>query len=418
MLCPRDGGYDEARKIWNGMIDKRPALIARCVGVADVIASVNFARDNSLLMSVRGGGHNVGGSAVCESGIMLDLSLMKGVRVDPVSRTARAEPGLLLGEFDRETLAMGLATTAGTVSDTGIAGLTLGGGLGWLASKYGLTCDNVLSMDVVTADGRFLTASAAENEDLFWALRGGGGNFGIVTSFEYQLHTMQPTVLAGTVRYPFDKAKEALRLYDDFAATIPDEMNTISSLSIQESQPVMDVLVCYSGPFEDGERALKPIREFGPPILDDVRLRPYLEVQRMLDEATLPGRQYYIKSVFMSELTNEAIDTIISHFSKVASPLSLVSFQQVGPAANRVDPDENAFAHRDARYEMVNFGAWEDPGEFEIHVQWVRELAEKMQPFSTGGVYVNQVGWDAEEGEDQRQDRARRGLEGARRRRR
>ena len=402
VLCPGDDGYDEARKVWNGMIDKKPALIARCAGVADVIASVNFARENSLLMSVRGGGHNAAGSAVCNGGLMLDLAGMKGIRVDLEGLTVRAEPGVLLADLDHETQAFGLAAPAGTVSDTGIAGLTLGGGLGWLAGEYGLTCDNVVSMDIVTSDGRLLTASATEHPDLFWGLRGGGGNFGVVTSFEYRLYPVGPMVLGGMVVHPFDKAREVLRFYDDFAAAIPDQMNTLGALMTSpEGQLAVGILACYHGSLEEGEKALKPLREFGPPLTDTIGPMPFVEVQKMLDQAAQRGNQYYIKSNFMGALTDEAIDTLVSHFANVTSPMSGAFFQQLGPAANRVDPDENAFAHRNARYEMVEFGSWTDPGESEIHIRWVRELAEKMYPFSTGGVYVNQVGWEAEEGEDQ-----------------
>ena len=402
VLCPGDYGYDEARKVWNGMIDKKPALIARCAGVADVITSVNFARENSLLMSVRGGGHNAAGSAVCNGGLMVDLAGMKGIRVDLEGLTVRAEPGVLLADLDHETQAFGLAAPAGTVSDTGIAGLTLGGGLGWLAGEYGLTCDNVVSMDIVTSDGRLLTASATGHPDLFWGLRGGGGNFGVITSFEYRLYPVGPMVLGGMVIHPFDKAREVLRFYDDFAAAIPDQMNTLGGLmTTPEGQLAVSIAACYHGSFEEGEKALKPLREFGPPLMDTIGPMPFVEVQKMLDQATMRGNQYYIRSNFMGALTNEAIDILVSHFANVTSPLSGAFFQQLGPAANRVDLDETAFAHRNARYELVEFGAWTDPGESEIHIRWVRELAEKMYPFSTGGVYVNQVGWEAEEGEDQ-----------------
>src|SRR6266478_8001874 len=252
LLHPRDAGYDDARHVWNGMIDRRPALIARCAGAADVITAVNFARTHHLLVSVRGGGHNVPGVAVCQGGLMIDLAGMRSVRVDPVRRTARAEGGTTWGDFDRETQAFGLATTGGIVSDTGIAGLTLGGGLGWLAGKYGLTCDNLLSVDLVTADGTVLVASATENADLFWGLRGGGGNFGVVTSFEYRLHPVGP-VLAGPVLYPFAKAREALTLYRDFAGSIPDEVNTLGALlTAPDGNPVAAIAVCYNGSYEAG----------------------------------------------------------------------------------------------------------------------------------------------------------------------
>jgi FAD/FMN-containing dehydrogenase len=275
LLLPGDGGYDHARTLWNAMIDKRPALIVRCVGVADVLACVNFARANNVLVSVRGGDHSAAGTALCDGGLTIDLSSMKGIRVDPGKRTARAEGGTRWGEFDRETQAFGLATTGGTNSDTGIAGLTLGGGLGWLAGKYGLACDNLLAADVVTADGRLLTASASENEDLFWGLRGGSGNFGIVTSFEYRLHRVGP-LLAGMVVHPFERARDVLRLYSDFSRGIPDEVNTIGALlTAPEGFRVAAIAVCYNGPLEEGEKVLRPLREFGPPLVDQIGPMPY-----------------------------------------------------------------------------------------------------------------------------------------------
>jgi len=268
LLVPSDAGYDEARKVWNGMIDKRPALIARCAGVADVRNCVNFGQANDLLLAVRGGGHNIAGNAVCDGGLVIDLSRMKSVRVDPARRRARAEAGLTWREFDRETQAFGLATTGGQISTTGIAGLTLGGGWGHLARRYGLTCDNLLSVDLVTANGQFLSASVAENPDLFWGLRGGGGNFGVVTSLEYQLHPVGQ-VLGGIVAYPFEKAKEALKLFRDFASTAPDEMASgIVLITLPDGIAVAGIVVCFNGPLAEGERLLKPLRVFGPPLMD------------------------------------------------------------------------------------------------------------------------------------------------------
>lgn len=398
LLRAGDASYDEARKVWNGMIDKRPALIARCAGVADVISAVNFARTHQLLVSVRGGGHNVPGNAVCDGGLMIDLAPMRSIRVDPVRRTARAEGGVIWGEFDRETQAFGLATTGGSVSDTGLAGLTLGGGLGWLAGKYGLTCDNLLSADVVTADGRFLIASATEHADLFWGLRGGGGNFGIVTSFEYQLHPVGP-VLAGTVIHPFAKAKEALSFYRDCAKATPDEVNTIGGLlTSPDGDPVVVIAVCYTGSLDAGERVLRPLREFGPPLADQIRPMAYGEVQTLLDAATVRGRRYYIKSSFMRSISDEAIDTLIDRFATVPSPLTLTFFQQLGNAANRVGAQETAFSHRDALCEWGCLSSWLDPTADGANIRWTRELAEVMQPFSSGGAYITQMGVEAEEG--------------------
>ncbi|MEJ2034457.1 MAG: FAD-binding oxidoreductase, partial [Deltaproteobacteria bacterium] len=329
-------GYDEARTVWNGMIDHRPALIIRCTEVADVINAVRFARTHNILVSVRGGDHSVAGHAVCEGGLMIDLSLMKGVRVDPDTKKARAEGGARWRDFDHETQAFGLATTGGTNSDTGIAGLTLGGGLGWLAGKYGLACDNLLSANVVTADGRLLTASATENEDLFWGLRGGSGNFGIVTSFEYQLHPVGQ-VLAGMVIHPFKRAKEVLKFYSEFSTSIPDEVNTLGALfTAPDGSRMVGITVCYNGSRENGEKVLRPLREFGPPLEDRISLMPYTELQAMTDDLFPRGRQYYWKARLMNYLSDDAIAAMVEYFSAVPSPYTLMGFQQLGNAANRV----------------------------------------------------------------------------------
>jgi FAD/FMN-containing dehydrogenase len=398
LFRPGDTGYDEARKIWNGMIDRRPALIAGCAGVADVIAAVRFAREHQVLLSVRGGGHNAPGNAVCRGGLMIDLSAMRSVRVDPVRRTARAEGGATWADFDRETQAFGLATTGGSVSDTGIAGLTLGGGLGWLAGKHGLTCDNLLSADLVTADGTVLLASETENADLFWGLRGGGGNFGVVTSFEYRLHPVGQ-VLGGMVLYPFSKAKEALRLYRDFATSIPDEVNTIGGLlTSPDGIPVAAIVVSYNGNLEAGEKVLRPLREFGPPLADQIAPMPYRQLQTLLDAATARGRRYYIKSNMMGQIGDDAIDTLVERFATIPSPLSFVFFQQLGNAANRVDAAATAFSHRDALCEWGCLSSWLDSAADDLNMRWTRELAEAMRPFTTGSDYVNQIGLETEEG--------------------
>jgi FAD/FMN-containing dehydrogenase len=404
LLRPGDTDYDEARKVWNGMIDKRPGLIARCTGVADVISAVDFARTHQLLVSVRGGGHNIPGNAVCNGGLMIDLACMRSVRVDPVRRTARAEGGVTWGEFDRETQAFGLATTGGSVSDTGIAGLTLGGGLGWLAGKCGLTCDNLLSADVVTADGKLLVASASEHTDLFWGVRGGGGNFGIVTSFEYQLHPVGP-VLAGMLLYPFTQAKEALAYYRDFAKAVPDEVNTMGGLLTSPDGDLMAVIaVCYNGSLDAGERVLRPLREFGPPVADQIRPMAYREVQTQLDAAAVRGRRYYIKSSFMRSISDDAIDALIDRFANIPSPHTLVFFQQLGNAANRIGAQETAFSQRDALCEWGCLSSWVDPAADGMNIGWTRALAEAMQPFSSGGAYITQMGVEAEEGADRIKD--------------
>jgi FAD/FMN-containing dehydrogenase len=400
LLRPDDAGYDAARTVWNVMIDKRPALIVRWAGVADVITCIHFARTNNLLVSVRGGGHNIPGTAVCNGGLVIDLSGMCSVRVDPGRRTARAEGGVKWGEFDHETQAFGLATTGGTDADTGIAGLTLGGGIGWLSGRYGLACDNLISADIVTADGQLRHVNASEHPDLFWAIRGGGGNFGVVTAFEYQLYPVGPMVLAGEVFYPFAQATEFLRFYSDFSRTIPDELNTVGGLGTSSAGAKVGVMaVCYSGPLEEGERVLRPVREFGPPLTDHIQLMPYTMAQRMFAPLNLPGRHNYIKSHFINDVSDEAIGTMAAHFEQVTSPLSAMLFQQLGNAANHVGSGETAFGHRDARHQWFAYAVWEDPEESEGHIRWVREFSQAMRPF-TRGSYINQVGTETEEGRD------------------
>jgi FAD/FMN-containing dehydrogenase len=397
-LLPGDEGYDAARKIYNAMIEHRPGIIARCAGVADVVDAVNFARNNGLLVSVRGGGHNVSGNAVCDGGLMIDLSPMKGVRVDLDSKTARAEPGVTWGEFDRETQAFGLATTGGLVSTTGIAGLTLGGGLGWLMGNHGLACDNLISVDVVTADGRLLTASASRNEDLFWGLRGGGGNFGVATSFEFRLHPVGP-MLGGILIHRLDKAAEIIRFYDNFTRTSPDELGTfVGFVTSPEGERVLAIFVCYNGAVEEGERILKPLREFGPPLADTIGHMPYVQVQRMMDDAFPAGRQNYWKSNFLKGLDPEAIQVIVDHVAKAPSPYSAVAIEQFSGAVNRVGMNDTAFNHRNARYNLLIVGIWLDPAAKAQNVKWVRDLWEAMRPYSSDGVYVNYLGQEADEG--------------------
>jgi FAD/FMN-containing dehydrogenase len=393
LLCPSDAGYDEARKIWNADIDKHPALIVRCASVADVINSVNFARDNNLLVSVRGGGHNFRGTCIAESGLVIDLSQMNSVRVDPARRTARAEGGTKWGKFDRETQAFGLATTGGTFSDTGIGGLTLGGGHGWLGGKYGLASDNLISADVINAEAQLLITSEDEHSDLFWGIRGGGGNFGVVTSFEFQLYPVGP-VLAGLVFYPFEKARKVMQFYRDFSGNIPDELTTQSVfLTSPEGDKMVALVVCYNGPVAEGERVIKPLRQFGPPLADHIGLMPYTAVQSMLDQGAPPGNQYYVKAHFMREISDDVIDILIENYSRVSSPLSFALFQQTSGAMQR---GNTAYGHRDALYNAIQVAQWLDPGESEIHVKWTRELWEALQPYATGGVYVNDIGGEAD----------------------
>jgi FAD/FMN-containing dehydrogenase len=397
-LLRGDDGYDAARKIYNAMIDHRPAMIARCAGAADMIGAVNFARNNGLLVSVRGGGHNVSGNAVCDGGLMIDLSAMKSVRVDPQTRTARAEAGVTWGEFDRETQAFGLATTGGLVSTTGIAGLTLGGGIGWLMGTYGLACDNLISADVVTADGTFLTASKARNEDLFWGLRGGGGNFGVVTSLEFQLHPVGP-MLGGIVIHRLDKATEVIKFYDDFTRASPDEVGTfVGFVTSPEGERVMAIFVCYNGDIAIGERVLKPLRAFGPPLADMIGPMSYVQVQRMMDDAFPAGRQNFWKSNFLKGLDTEAVRIIVDHVAKAPSSYSAVAIEQFSGAVKRVGMNDTAFNHRNARYNLLIVGIWSDPAAKAANVKWVRDLWDAMEPYSSGGVYVNYLGQVADEG--------------------
>jgi FAD/FMN-containing dehydrogenase len=397
LVRPEDDGYDTTRAVFNGMIDKRPAMIVRCVGTSDVIQGVDFARTQDLLLSVRGGGHGVAGNAVSDGGLMLDLSPMKGMRVDPARRTAQAQGGLTLGEFDQETQAFGLATTLGVVSVTGIGGLTLGGGLGWLNGKHGLACDNLLSADVVSADGRLLTASDEENEDLFWGVRGGGGNFGVVALFEYRLHPVGP-VLGGGLRYSAAEARDFLRFYDEFASTCPDELSTAASLGqAPDGSVVVGVAVCYCGPIETGERVLHPLRTFGSPLEDTIQPMSYRALQSAPDAGFPLGRQHYWKSSYLKHLSDEAIEVMIRFVAEMPSPISGVGLQQMHGAASRVDPAATAFPHRDEHYDFLILSQWADPTDSEENIRWTRRLFEEMEPFFEKGVYVNNLG---EEGED------------------
>jgi len=398
MLRPGGDGYDAARKVWNGMIDRKPALIARCAGAADVMAAVDFARTHDLLVAVRGGGHSASGQGVCDGGLVIDLSDMKGMRVNPAARTARAEPGLTWGEFDRETQAFGLATTGGVVSTTGIAGLTLGGGLGWLMREHGLTCDNLLSVDIVTADGQLRTASASENPDLFWAVRGGGGNFGVVTSFEYRLHPVGPMVLAGLLIHPRERAPEVLRFYRDFTRTAPDQLGAYAALvTSPDGAPVVGLLVCYHGALDAGERVLRPLREFGPPVADMVQPMPYVAFQSIANAMNPPGLQVYWKSSFLKDLTDDVIDTVVKHGPAMPSPLSAAIIEFYGGAVNRVGVGETAYPHRNALYLLNMISIWPDKTQTDANIRWVRGLFDAVQPFSTGRTYVNFLGDDGDD---------------------
>jgi FAD/FMN-containing dehydrogenase len=408
LLRPDGTAYEEVRKVWNGLIDKHPALIARCAGVGDVIDSVNFARENDLLVAVRGGGHNVAGNAVCDGGLVIDLSPMKGIRVDPQRRTVRAEGGATLGDLDRETQVFGLATPMGVVSETGIAGLTLGGGIGWLRRKYGLSSDNLVSVDLVSADGRFLTASETENADLFWGIRGGGGNFGVVTSFEYRVHSVGPEVMFCFVLYPGERAKEVLNLCQQYVAEAPDEVSPLVMVGRVppvemfperwHGEPMIAVAAMYAAEAEEGERVLSPLRELGGEIADLSARMPYTVAQSFFDEDYPDGWRYYWKSQNISGLNDEVIEHLVTHAQAAPSDHSTVDVWYQGGAMSRMEATESAFGDRSAPVWIGVEANWEDTQDDEANIAWVRECVADMRRFSGGGAYLNFAGF-LEEGD-------------------
>ncbi len=407
LIGPGDSRYDSARAIWNGAIDRHPALIARCTGVEDVRAAIRFAHERGLVVAVRGGGHNVAGTAVCDGGLVIDLSPMKGMWVHPAARTVRAQAGLLWGELDRETQAFGLAAPGGIVSHTGIAGLTLGGGFGWLMRRFGLAADNVLSADVVTAGGDVLRASSDEHQDLFWGIRGGGGNFGVVTSFEYRLHGVGPIVLAGIMLHPAAKAREALTFYREFIASAPDELTTIVVLRKAppapflppsvHGQPVVVIGACYAGAIEEGERVLSPLREFAAPLVDLIRPTPYVAHQSFLDPTAPHGLGYYWKSEYVSSLSDALIDTLAERAWQAPSMESYTIIFHLGGAVGRADPDGTAFEDRRAAHAVNIDAVWTEPALASACIAWTRETWEAVRPHSTGRVYVNFLGEEGQE---------------------
>lgn len=410
IVRPGDAGFDDARAVWNGMIDRRPTLVARCASVKDVVESVSFARAHGLLVAVRGGGHNVAGFGTCDGGLVIDLSRLKQIDVDPVRRVARAGGGVRWGELDQATQAHGLATPGGVVSDTGIAGLTLGGGYGWLRNKYGLSCDNLISAEVVTADGRVLTASETENPDLFWGLRGGGGNFGVVTTFEYRLHPVGPEVMFCFVFHSARRAVEVLRFFREYTAHAPDEISVLAFCGIvppgatafpeeTHGQHYVAFIGAFVGPVEEGERVVRPLRELDAPLVDFSRRMPYVEAQRILDE-DYPARtmRYYWKSLNLLDLEDAAIDRIVEHAAKQPSPHSTTDIWHNGGAIRRVADDAMAFSGRHAPYGINPEANWSDPRDDQANVAWVRDFVEAMKPFSDGGRYLNFAGF-LEEGE-------------------
>jgi FAD/FMN-containing dehydrogenase len=394
IITPDDDRYQSARRVWNAMIDKHPALIVRPRDAADVSACVRFAVEHRLPVAVRGGAHSIAGRGTCDDGIVIDFADMKTVTVNRDARTAVAEPGARWQDFDRETQAHGLATTGGTVGDTGIAGLTLGGGFGWLEGKIGMTVDNLLGADVVLATGESVRASADENPDLFWALRGGGGNFGIVTSFTYRLHEIGPTIIGGLVIHPFAQAKAVLAFYDAFMKGAPDELVAAAVLmTAPDGNRACGIAVAWPGDLAEGERLVAPIKSFGSPVLDAIGQMPYLAQQAMLEQAMPPNLLNYWKAEFLNELSTDVIDIAVDAFSRVPSPLSSMLFFPIRGAASRVAPDATAFPHRTG-YHLGIYSLWNDPAQNARNKEWVRGTWAGMKPHATGGVYVNELGED------------------------
>jgi len=399
-LClPGDPGYDEARVLWNAMIDRRPGMVMRCVGTADVIQAVNFAREHQLLLAVRGGGHNIAGNACCDAGLMIDLSAMRSVQVDPVGRTALVEPGATLADFDKEAQAFGLATPVGINSTTGVGGLTLGGGFGWISRRYGLTVDNLVGADVVTADGRLVHASAGENEDLFWALRGGGGNFGVVTRFEFKLHAIGKEVLAGLIVHPFDQASDLFPRYLDYVRDLPDEMCYWVVMRKAPPLPflpeewhgkeVMIFAACHVGDIQEGERIMAPLRAMGDPIADVISPHRFVDWQAAFDPLLTPGARNYWKSHDFTVLGNYTVATIIDYAGRLPTPECEIFVVHLGGAVNRRAADATAYPHRDTNFVMNVHTRWGDPGDDGKCVAWAREFFDKTAPYANGGVYVN-----------------------------
>jgi FAD/FMN-containing dehydrogenase len=398
LVLPGHDDYHAARRVWNGMIDKTPAIIAYCATPSDVVESIAFARETGLPTAVRAGGHNIAGKSLCEDGLVIDLSRMRRVTVDSESRTARAQGGALLADLDAASQAHGLATTTGVNSDTGLVGLTLGGGIGRLGRKHGLSCDNMLSAEVVTADGRIVNASEGDNADLLWALRGGGGNFGIVTDVVYRLHPLGPTVLAGSLIYRWKDARAALRLYAEFSAAAPDEISADAALvTLPGGERAVSISAFYAGPVEEAERALQPLRSALPPLEDRIRAIPYVELQRAGD-ATFPrGDRFFWKAQFLRNIPDAAIDSLIEMYPAAPSLRSIFVFQQVGGAIARTPAEQSAYANRDAAVDAFPVSIWTDPTQDEPNVAWASATYEAMRPFGTNGVYVNNLG---DEGED------------------
>jgi FAD/FMN-containing dehydrogenase len=408
VLSADDAGFEDSRKIWNAMIDRRPGLIARCTGTADVVQAVGFARQHGVLSSVRGGGHNIAGLAVCEGGLMIDMSLLRGVWVDAARRVAQAQAGCTLGDVDRETQLHGLAAVLGFVSATGIAGLTVGGGFGYLTRSHGWTCDNLVSMEVVTAAAQVLRVSETEHAELFWALRGGGGNFGIVTSFEYKLFPVGPEILGGAIAWRGEDAKQVLDAYREFSAKAPRELTTVAVLRQAppapwlpkevHGQPIIALFVCHSGKVEDGEALLAPLRKLGRPVADTVMRRPYAQMQSLLDATQPKGRRYYWKSHYLAGIDSRMIDLAAEHAGRIRSPHSAILLFQIQGALNERPAGYSPAGNRNAAYVLNIAGAWESAADDAVNVAWARECFEATRVCSTGGTYINFL--TEEEGRD------------------
>jgi FAD/FMN-containing dehydrogenase len=408
VLGADDAAFDETRTVWNAMIDRRPGLIARCTGTADVVQAVRFARQHGLVSSVRGGGHNIAGLAVCEGGVMIDMSLLRGVWVDPARRIAQAQAGCKLGDVDRETQLHGLAAVLGFVSATGIAGLTVGGGFGYLTRSHGWTCDNLVSMEVVTADARVLHVSESAHADLFWALRGGGGNFGIVTSFEYKLFPVGPEILGGAIAWRGEDTRQVLDAYREFSANAPRELTSVAVLRLAppaawlpkevHGQPIIALFVCHSGKVEGGEALLAPLRKLGRPVADTLMRRPYTQMQSLLDATQPKGRRYYWKSHYLAGIDGRTIELATEHAGHIRSPHSAILLFQIQGALNERAPGYSPAGNRDAAYVLNIAGSWENAADDAINVAWARECFEAMRPCSTGGTYINFL--TEEEGRD------------------
>lgn len=405
LILAGDTRYEQARRVWNGMIDRRPAAIVRCAGAADVINAIRFARSEGLPLAIRGGGHNVAGNAVCDDGLVIDFAVMRSLRVDPAHRTARADPGLTWGEFDREAQAFGLATTGGLISTTGIAGFTLGGGIGWLMRQYGLTCDNLLGVDLVTAEGRLVHASSDENPDLFWGVRGGGSNFGVVTSLQYRLQPVG-ALYAGMVLHPLHKGDSLLRFYRDYARDLPDALTTFVILLTVPPAPFIPehlhgtqavaVVAAHCGAVEDAEVAVRPLRRFGPPAFEHFAPMPYTALQSMFDPSAPAGMHNYWKSAYLGEITDDVIGALLAHAATMPRPWTAVHIHQLGGAVARAGEEGGAYAHRSAAFALNLVTMWADPCETEANIRWTRDVFDAIEPFAQG-VYVNFLGEEGEE---------------------